>query len=90
MVSYVSCSRNSVQSEPSDGGASFSELQQELQDMRTQVVELKQMMKVSFDLQLDIQRSIRQEVAAALAAFSNPAASAAPASPILSGMQSIM
>lgn len=77
--------RNSVQSEPSDGGASFSELQQDLQDMRAQVVELKQMMKVSFDLQLDIQRSIRQEVAAALAAFSNPAASAAPASPILSG-----
>ena len=37
--------------------------------MKTQLAELKQMMRVSFDLQMDIQRSIRQEVAAALSMF---------------------
>jgi hypothetical protein len=37
--------------------------------MKGQLNELKQMMRVSFDLQLDIQRAIRQEVAAALSAF---------------------
>ena len=37
--------------------------------MRTQLTELKQMMRVSFDLQMDIHRSIRQEVAAALSMF---------------------
>lgn len=40
--------------------------------MKAQLLELKQMMRVSFDLQLDIQRAIRQEVAAALAAFCTP------------------
>ena len=40
-----------------------------MKQMKAQVLELKQMMRVSFDLQLDIQRSIRQEVAAALAGF---------------------
>lgn len=37
--------------------------------MKGQLNELKQMMRVSFDLQLDIQRAIRQEVSAALTAF---------------------
>ena len=37
--------------------------------VKGQLSELKQMMRVSFDLQLDIQRAIRQEVAAALMAF---------------------
>ncbi len=40
--------------------------------MKGQLNELKQMMRVSFDLQLDIQRAIRQEVAAALSAFLSP------------------
>ena len=40
--------------------------------MKSQLDELKQMMKTSFELQLDIQRSIRQEVAAALTAFLAP------------------
>lgn len=39
----------------------------EIRDLRSEVQELKNMMRLSFDLQLDIQRSIRQEVAAALA-----------------------
>lgn len=34
--------------------------------LREQVAELQNMVKVSFDLQLDLQRAIRQEVAAAL------------------------
>jgi len=40
----------------------------ELSSLRSQVNELKEMMKMSFDLQLDIQRAIRQEVAAAVSA----------------------
>lgn len=38
----------------------------EMTTLRNQMVELQNMVKVSFDLQLDLQRSIRQEVAAAL------------------------
>jgi len=38
----------------------------EMAALRAQVTELKNMMTLSFDMQLDIQRSIRQEVAAAL------------------------
>ena len=48
------------------------ELRQEMVIMKGQLNELKQMMRVSFDLQLDIQRSVRQEVAAALACLSQP------------------
>ena len=47
--------------------------------MKAQLQELKQMMRVSFDLQLDIQRAIRQEVAAALTAFCNPPGASAQA-----------
>ncbi|CAH1257932.1 NEURL1B [Branchiostoma lanceolatum] len=39
----------------------------EMQSLRAQVEELKNMVRVSFDLQLDLQRAIRQEVAAAMA-----------------------
>ena len=38
----------------------------EMKALKAQVKELKNMMKMSFDLQMDIQRSIRQEVAAAM------------------------
>lgn len=38
----------------------------ELQSVKCEIQELKSLMRLSFDLQLDIQRSIRQEVAAAL------------------------
>lgn len=44
-------------------------MHREMQEMKSQLAELKQMMRVSFDLQMDIQRSIRQEVAAALSMF---------------------
>ena len=47
--------------------AQFRELHEEMISMRGQLSELKQMVKLSFDLQLDIQRAIRQEVAATLA-----------------------
>jgi len=40
----------------------------ELSSLRSQVNELKEMMKMSFNLQLDIQRAIRQEVAAVVSA----------------------
>ncbi len=45
------------------------DLHREMRDMKSQLDELKKLVKTSFELQLDIQRSIRQEVAAALSAF---------------------
>lgn len=48
------------------------ELRQDMVIMKGQLNELKQMMRVSFDLQLDIQRAVHQEVAAALACLSQP------------------
>ena len=58
-------------------------MHREMQEMKSQLAELKQMMRVSFDLQMDIQRSIRQEVAAALSMFlaSPPQAAVPQASP---------
>ena len=41
-------------------------MQTELREMKSQILELKQLMRTSFDIQLEIQRAIRQEVAAAL------------------------
>ena len=49
-----------------EGTTSYNEVQREMREMKNQLAELKQMMRVSFDLQMDIQRSIRQEVSAAL------------------------
>ena len=46
--------------------AAMSEMQTELREMKSQMLELKQLMRTSFELQLEIQRAIRQEVAAAL------------------------
>lgn len=43
-------------------------LSREIASLKAQLQEMKNMMKVSFDLQLDIQRAIRQEVAAGIAA----------------------
>ena len=40
--------------------------------MKAQLLEMKQLMRLSFDLQLDIQRSIRQEVAAAFSTQCQP------------------
>lgn len=42
-------------------------MSREINSLKSQMEELKNMMKLSFDLQLDIQRAIRQEVAAAVA-----------------------
>ena len=42
-------------------------LSREMQSLKSQLEEMKNMMRLSFDLQMDIQRAIRQEVAAALA-----------------------
>lgn len=50
-------------------------LNHELQRLKAQVAEIKNMLRLSFDLQLDIQRSIRQEVAAAIATTSGAVAS---------------
>ncbi|RUS89586.1 hypothetical protein EGW08_002604 [Elysia chlorotica] len=41
-------------------------LGREIQSLRAQMTEMKSLLKLNFDLQMDIQRSIRQEVAAAL------------------------
>lgn len=43
-------------------------MSRELAAVKAQLQEMKNMMRVSFDLQLDIQRAIRQEVAAGIAA----------------------
>lgn len=68
-INHDSCRRR----DPDDPSASsFTELREEVHEIKGQLQELKQMMRVSFDLQLDIQRAIRQEVAAALAAFCTP------------------
>ncbi|XP_071171404.1 uncharacterized protein [Mytilus edulis] len=42
-------------------------MSREIHSLKSQLEEMKNMMKLSFDLQLDIQRAIRQEVSAALA-----------------------
>ena len=55
--------------------AAMSEMQQELRDARSEIQELKQLMRTSFDLQLEIQRAIRQEVAAALSSVCSPSSS---------------
>ncbi|KAK3778080.1 hypothetical protein RRG08_044696 [Elysia crispata] len=47
-------------------------LGREIQSLRAQMAEMKSMLKLTFDLQMDIQRSIRQEVAAALNSRAGP------------------
>ena len=59
----------------------MSEMRQELREMKSQVLELKQLMRTSFDLQLEIQRAIRQEVAAALASVCSPSTHSGPSVP---------
>ena len=66
--------------------AAMSEMQQELRDVRSEVQELKQLMRTSFDLQLEIQRAIRQEVAAVLSSV-HPPPSSVSLLPINTGMQ---
>ena len=61
--------RSPGEARPPVGSHSGGDLHREVRVMKSQLDELKQMMKTSFELQLDIQRSIRQEVAAALTAF---------------------
>ena len=41
-------------------------MQRDIRELRSEVASLKRLMSMSFDLQRDIQRSIRQELAAAL------------------------
>lgn len=54
---------------------SSASMSQELRDMKSEILELKQLMRTSFDLQLEIQRAIRQEVAAALSSMCTQTAS---------------
>ena len=69
-MSYdVLCREDERETSSSASSRQIQELHEEMTIMKGQLGELKQMMKVSFDLQLDIQRAIRQEVAAALTAF---------------------
>ena len=42
-------------------------LRAEMRSMRSQLHELQRLMRLSIDMQMDVQRSIRQEVAASLA-----------------------
>ena len=45
-------------------------LNREIRGLKSQMAEMKNMLKLSFDLQMDIQRAIRQEVAAAMSQWS--------------------
>ena len=49
----------------------YSGLCSDIEDIKSQLRDMKQMMRISFDLQMDIQRAIRQEVAAAMVAACN-------------------
>ena len=69
LVLCISASEYKITLCSTERGASYNEVRSEMQEMKSQLAELKQMMRVSFDLQMDIQRSIRQEVAAALSMF---------------------
>ena len=66
---HVSISSEDDEHEVTPSAAGVRELREEMMMMKGQLNELKQMMRVSFDLQLDIQRAVRQEVSAALSAF---------------------
>ncbi|XP_035824188.1 uncharacterized protein LOC101846543 isoform X2 [Aplysia californica] len=50
-------------------------LSREIQGLKSQMMEMKNMLKLTFDLQMDIQRAIRQEVAAAMSQFAEQGAS---------------
>lgn len=56
-------------------------MSREIQSLKSQMEEMKNMMRLSFDLQMDIQRAIRQEVAAALASVTAQGATAAASPP---------
>lgn len=49
----------------------YSGLRSDIDQIKSQLRDMKQMMRISFDLQMDIQRAIRQEVAAAMVAACN-------------------
>ena len=49
-------------------------MSREIAGLKAQLQEMRNMMKVSFDLQLDIQRAIRQEVAGGIAAATGSSA----------------
>ncbi|KAK7109437.1 uncharacterized protein [Littorina saxatilis] len=56
-------------------------LSREMQGLKSQMEEMKNMLRLSFDLQMDIQRAIRQEVAAAIASATAEGAIAGAAAP---------
>lgn len=49
----------------------YNGLRSDIEQIKNQLRDMKQMMRISFDLQMDIQRAIRQEVAAAMVAACN-------------------
>ena len=55
----------------SDEQGTYSGLRSDIEQIKSQLRDMKQMMRISFDLQMDIQRAIRQEVAAAMVAACN-------------------
>ena len=54
-----------------DQQETYGELRSDIEQIKNQLRDMKQMMRISFDLQMDIQRAIRQEVAAAMVAACN-------------------
>ena len=45
------------------------QLSSEISSLKQQVAEMKEMMQMTFEMQMDTQRAIRQEVAAVFGAF---------------------
>ena len=66
ITSFISNYRNYDPFTDEPSSAPMAEMKQEIREMKTQLLDLKIMMRTSLDLQLEIQRAIRQEVAAAL------------------------
>lgn len=82
MLNYYCLFSDDDERQQAPSSAGIRELREEMMIMKGQLNELKQMMRVSFDLQLDIQRAVRQEVSAALAAFlTQPGTTAAATGP---------
>jgi len=55
---------------------SHTHMSREIQSLKAQMSEMKNMLKLTFDLQMDIQRAIRQEVAAAMSQVAGAAVNA--------------
>lgn len=59
-------------------------MSRELKELRKELAEMKNLLRMSFDMQMDLQRAVRQEVAAAMA--TSELGTAVDINPVLSPM----